>query len=68
MLIYGKSDIKILYDISRYTPSELFVNGENYPINQSISSTTYEYYNITIKWNYYLISDCSYMFYSITSI
>ena len=67
MIIYGSKNLKILYNITKNTPSELYINGNQFPINTNISSKENLYYNITMKWNY-LLSDCSSMFYGLTEI
>ena len=67
MLIYGSSNLRILYNKNKNTPTQLYINGIESPVNNSIGSSTSQYYNITMKWNY-LLSDCSYMFYGLREI
>ena len=67
MRIYGKTNLRILYNKNKNTPTELLIDGNQCPINTNISGPTDRYYNITMRWNY-LLNNCSSMFFGLTEI
>ena len=67
MRINGQNSLITFYNRAKNTPTELFIDGVPTSIEEKISYTTSQYYNIIMKWDH-LLNDCSSMFENLTGI